>query len=140
MRRREKSIRDAYGCPPEGEAALSAAKPPASGERDFKDAVEAANQAAPPPPELPAPVDPGTLMPLAEAIAQTAFDSQKGMALTTIQTAVDTALLGDPGQLLSKIADPRGLSGVGNAGSSNFANEPVVVSPPKTPNEPPVSR
>jgi hypothetical protein len=61
-------------------------------DRDFKDAVEAAQDPA--------------------------------VGLSTIQSAVDAALLDDPGQLLSKIGDPRGLSGVGEVGSSNFANEP----------------
>jgi hypothetical protein len=102
-------------------------------------------------------------MTLAEAIVQTAYDAQavpvksqrvgepdfKGerdfkeavdglsapeVPLAMIQSAVDAALLGDPGLLLSQIGDPRGISGVGISGGSNFANEPPVPTPrPKTP-------
>jgi hypothetical protein len=137
---------------PGGAVAVSPARPLNAGERDFKgerdfnDAVDGANQ-APQQPAGPAdPGDPGTAMPLAEAIAQAAFDSQTGIGLATIQGAVDVALLGDPGLLLSKIGDPRGISGVGDAGASNFANEPLIPKPaatpppPVKPEPPPVSR
>jgi hypothetical protein len=117
----------------------------------------------------------GTSMTLAEAIVQTAFDAQAGplksqrvgerdfkgepdfkeivqglstpeVPLAAIQSAVDAALVGDPGLLLSQIGDPRGISGVGIVGGSNFANEPPVPTPPPkspppvTPDPPAVSQ
>ena len=79
-------------------------------------------------------------MTLAEAIVQTAFNSQTGIGLATIQSAVDLALVGDPSVLMNLVSGPRGISGVGDAGDSNFANEPHLPGPPPVkPVAPPVS-
>lgn len=77
----------------------------------------------------------GNVMTLAEAIALTAFDAQPGLSFASLQTAVDTALRMDPASLLRNILSPRTVSGVGDAGLSNYANEPL-----RTPNQPVVSR
>jgi hypothetical protein len=103
---------------------------------DAKDAVEGANQNAPTAPYDPG--DPGDPMTLAEAIVLTAFNAQTGIPLSAFQTAVDGALLGDPGVLFKQINSPQAISGVGDAGTSNFANEPLI--PPSTPKPPVVSR
>lgn len=92
------------------------------------------------------PAEPGDgTMTLAEAIAQTAFDAQPGIPLFTLHAAVDIALLTDPATLLRQIQSPRTLSGVGDAGSSNYANEPLRPpvagsTPVPTPNQPAVSQ
>lgn len=82
---------------------------------------------------------------LAEAIARTAFDAQPGLSFPALQAAADIALRTDPATLLRNIQSPRTASGVGDAGSSNYANEPLrarvaggTVVP--TPNPPVVSR
>lgn len=82
---------------------------------------------------------------LAEAIAGTALDTQPGLSLPELQAAVDAALLADPDKLLRDILSPRTLSGVGDAGTSNFANEPLRVriagnTPVTTPKPPVVSQ
>lgn len=69
--------------------------------------------------------DTGLTLTLAEAIARTAFDAQPGLAFPALQSAVDIALNTDPATLLRNIQSPRSVSGVGDAGSSNFANEPL---------------
>ena len=95
------------------------------------------------------PAAPGDPMTLAEAIVQAASDPH---TYAKVQTAVDGALFGRPGSLAG---DPRGTSGIGTAGNSNYANEPFKPSqppggdppggnpppssPPVTPNPPPVS-
>jgi hypothetical protein len=81
------------------------------------------------------PDDPGILMTLAEAIVQTAFDARSGLDQSSLITAADLALLGDPTYLLQMASDPRGKSAVGDDGNSNFGNEPVLPPIP-----PPVSR
>lgn len=82
---------------------------------------------------------------LAEAIARTAFDARPGLSLAELQSAVDVALNTDPATLLRNIQSARTLSGVGDAGSSNIANEPlrarvVAGTPVPVPNPPVVSR
>ena len=77
----------------------------------------------------------GIPMTLAEAIAQAAADAQPGLSLSTLQAAVDIALLTDPATLLRQIQSPNAISGVGDAGLSNYANEPL-----RTPRPPAVSR
>lgn len=62
---------------------------------------------------------------LAEAIARTAFDAQPGLSFPALQAAADIALRTDPSTLLRNIQSPRTASGVGDAGNSNFANEPL---------------
>ena len=62
---------------------------------------------------------------LAEAIARTAFDAQPGLSFPDLQSAVDVALNTDPATLLRYVQSSRSISGVGDAGSSNFANEPL---------------
>ena len=88
--------------------------------------------------------DPGTKPPaaiedptltLAEAIVRTALDAQPGLSLPALVSAADLALNSDPATLLRYIQSPRAISGVGDAGSSNYANEPL-----RTPNQPVVSR
>ena len=97
------------------------------GEPDFKGAVDAANKIE----------DPGSLMTLAEAIVQAAFDPA-GTGLGAIQSAVNLALVGDPNVLLGIVSGPRGISGVGEAGTSNIANEPrFPPNPPPSPPTPP---
>ena len=71
-------------------------------------------------------VDPeGPSLTLAEAIARTAFDAQPGLSLSDLRSAVDVALNADPATLLRYVQSSRSISGVGDAGSSNFANEPL---------------
>jgi hypothetical protein len=77
----------------------------------------------------------GTQMTLAEAIVRTAFDAQPGLSFSTLQSAVNTALLMDPATLMRYIQSPNAVSGVGDAGFSNYANEPLT-----TPKQPAVSR
>ena len=67
----------------------------------------------------------GRTMTLAEAIARTAFDARPGLSLPNLQAAVDAALLTDPETLIRRIQSPRSVSGVGDAGGSNYANEPL---------------
>ena len=87
----------------------------------------------------------GTQMPLAEAIARAASEAQPGLALPSLMAAVDIALLTDPSLLIQRIQGPRANSGVGDAGGSNYANEPLRPgvagsSPVPTPNAPAVSQ
>jgi len=77
----------------------------------------------------------GTGMTLAEAIAHTAFDAQPGLSFSALTAAVDIALRSDPATLLRYIQSPSAVSGVGDAGLSNYANEPL-----RTPKQPVVSR
>ena len=77
----------------------------------------------------------GIQMTLAEAIARAAFDAQQGLSLSKLQDAVDVALRTDPETLMRRIQSPRAVSGVGDAGTSNYANEPL-----RTPQQPVVSR
>ena len=82
---------------------------------------------------------------LAEAIIRTAFDAQPGLSLPALQSAADIALVGDPAVLLRYIQSPRSISGVGVAGTSNYANEPLrptvsSTAPVPAPNPPVVSR
>ena len=77
----------------------------------------------------------GSQMTLAEAIALTAFASQPGLSFPSLQGAVDLALRTDPATLLRDVQSSRAISGVGDAGISNYANEPL-----RTPAQPVVSR
>ena len=77
----------------------------------------------------------GNMMTLAEAITLTAFDAQPGLSFAALQAGANTALLGDPAALLRRIQSPASVSGVGDAGTSNYANEPL-----RTPKQPVVSR
>jgi len=95
--------------------------PPANQEPDFKSSSFENGLAA-----ILDPAAPGTPMTLAEAIVQTAFDTAGRSGLAAVQGAVDTALYGDPGSLFSTVGDPRGISGVGTVGNSNYANEPQL--------------
>lgn len=81
---------------------------------------------------------------LAEAIVRTALDAQPGLALASLQSAADIALTGDPAVLLHAILSPQSVSGVGGAGLSNYANEPLrpavaSTAPVPAPNPPVVS-
>jgi hypothetical protein len=124
--------------------------PPANREPDFKSPSFEDGLAA-----VLDPPAPGTPMTLAEAIVQAAFDTAGHSGLAAVQGAVDTALYGDPGSLFSTVGDPRGISGVGTVGNSNYANEPrlpgtstggappgdppLLVPPPPQPTPPAVS-
>ena len=77
----------------------------------------------------------GNQMTLAEAIAHTAFDAQPGLSFPSLQAAVDIALRSDPATLLRDVQSSRAISGVGDAGTGNYANEPL-----RTPKQPVVSR
>jgi hypothetical protein len=77
----------------------------------------------------------GNPMTLAEAIVRTAFDAEPGLSLPTLRAAVNAALLTDPATLMRYIQSPIVVSGVGDAGLSNYANEPL-----RTPKQPVVSR
>lgn|GEM_PF-996270 len=88
---------------------------------------------------------PTSTITLAEAIIRTALDALPGLDLPTLQAAADIALLGDPSVLLRYIQGPRSISGVGDAGTSNYANEPfrpgvAGTKPVPTPQEPAVSK
>lgn len=77
----------------------------------------------------------GIPMTLAEAIVRTAFDALPGLSFSSLQAAADAALRTDPATLLRNIQSPQNASGVGDAGPSNYANEPL-----RTPEQPAVSR
>ena len=77
----------------------------------------------------------GTLMTLAEAIVRTAFDALAGLSFAELLAAVNAALLSDPATLMRNIQSPTAASGVGDAGTSNYSNEPLL-----TPKQPVVSR
>lgn len=90
-------------------------------------------------------IEPPQSLTLAEAIALAAFHAQPGLSLPEIRAAVNLALLSDPETLLRRIRSPQSVSGVGDAGTSNYANEPLRVrvlsrSPVPVPNPPVVSR
>lgn len=92
----------------------------------------------------PAKIEDPTLT-LAEAIVRTALDAQPGLSLASLQSAADVALTSDPAILLRTILSPQSVSGVGVAGLSNYANEPLrptvsSISPVAAPNPPAVSR
>jgi hypothetical protein len=70
------------------------------------------------------PAAPGDPMTLAEAIVQSTVDAHPGLDYASVQGAVDAALYGDPGSLFNAVGGVRGNSGVGDAGNSNYANEP----------------
>jgi hypothetical protein len=77
---------------------------------------------------------PGTLMTLAEAIVQAAFEAGANASLADIQSAVDFALSADPATLFQIVGSPQGISGVGIFGNSNYLNEPrFPVTPTPTP-------
>ena len=101
--------------------------------RDYKDDKDGARLGEP----TFDPRDPGTRMTLAEAIVQTALDARSGLDPAALVAAADLALIGDPGYLLLAAGDPHGISAVGDAGNSNYGNEPVL--PPAPPPIPPVS-
>lgn len=85
------------------------------------------------------PSDPGSLMSLAEAIVNAAAEA--GGNRGDVQRAVENALYGDPGLLFSKVGGVRGISAVGDAGNSNYGNEPFRKSTlQKTPDPKAVSR
>jgi len=116
-----KEVRYQRDAPPETTNQYSEI-PPENREPDFKSPTDFENGLA----AILDPAAPGTPMTLAEAIVQTAFDTAGRSGLAAVQVAVDTALYGDPGGLFSTVGDPRGISGVGTAGNSNYANEPQL--------------
>jgi hypothetical protein len=77
----------------------------------------------------------GLEMTLAEAIIRTAFDADPRLAFRELQDAVNAALRMDPETLIRNIQSPSAASAVGDAGLSNYANEPLL-----TPKQPAVSR
>ena len=62
-------------------------------------------------------------------------DAQPGLSFSALQAAANTALLTDPATLMRYIQSPNAVSGVGDAGLSNYANEPL-----RTPKQPVVSQ
>lgn len=144
-----KEVRYQHIAPPQNTPA-PAVQSKRKGEPDFKSPVDDSSLN----PGLEAifdPAAPGDPMSLAEAIVHTAIDVDPGIDGAAVQGAVDAALFGDPGQLFNRVGGARGISGVGDAGNSNYANEPfrpnptpisnrnVKPSAPTTPNPPPVS-
>lgn len=77
----------------------------------------------------------GAQMSLAEAIVRTAFDAEPGLSYPELRDAANAALRMDPAVLLRYIQSSRMISGVGDSGQSNYANEPLL-----TPRQPAVSR
>ena len=111
---------------------------------DFKGGPDGKRTAAPGGPGAKSPAEDPALT-LAEAIVRTALDAQSGLSLASLQSAADIALVGDPSVLLRYIQSPRAISGVGDAGTSNYANEPLRpgvsdTAPVPAPNPPVVSR
>lgn len=112
---------------------------------DYKNVADFKGQ-----PDYKEPVAPdGLPMTLAEAVVQTVLDARSGLSAPGIYAAVEAVLRSAPGWLITAIYDPKGISGVGDAGLNNYANEPLrrrpptlaptpVTSVPATP--PPVSR
>ncbi len=87
----------------------------------------------------------GPEMTLAEAIVRTAMDAQPGLSMPALIAAADVALLTDPAVLIQRISGSRAISGVGDADTSNYANEPLRptvagTTPVPTPNPPAVSQ
>lgn len=68
-------------------------------------------------------------MSLAEAVVQTVLDAGVANA-PSVFAAVEAVLRTAPGRLITAIYDPRGISGVGDAGTNNYANEPFRRRPP----------
>lgn len=91
-------------------------------EPDFKSTVDTAFQQAVE--SVLDPAAPGDPMTLAEAIVEAASDASGGQNLAAIQSAVDAALYGHTGALFAAVGGARGISGVGDAGNANYANEP----------------
>lgn len=94
------------------------------GEPDHKAIVESESQVG------------GLPMTLAEAIVQTALAARPGLSRTGMIIAVEGVLQSAPGVLIGSISDPRGISGVGDAGNNNYANEPRRRNPPSLPPSP----
>lgn len=120
------------------------AAPDSKGGRDGKPALDRKPIADTKGAVLPA-VAEGPTITLAEAIVRTALDALPGLDLPSLQAAADIALLGDPSVLLRYIQSARSISGVGDAGTSNYANEPLRpgvagTTPVPTPQEPAVSK
>jgi hypothetical protein len=135
-----KEVRYQRGAPAEPPS-QNAGQPPSDQTPDFKSSVDSSFLSA-----LDAVLDPaaaGDPMSLAEAIVQTAADARGGDP-GGIQSAVDAALFNDPSQLFNAVSGAKGISGVGDAGLSNYANEPFIPTPPTTtpptkPNTPPIT-
>ncbi len=73
--------------------------------------------------------DAGTPMTLAEAIVQTALDARSGLNAVALYAAVELVLRSSPAFQLTAIYNPKGISGVGEAGNNNYANEPFRPRP-----------
>ncbi len=111
-------------------------EPDFKGERDFKGG--------------PADSDPtasladGRAMTVAEAVIQTALDARADLAPSAIYAAVEAVLRNAPGWRITAIYDPHGISGVGSAGTNNYANEPLrrktpTLAPSPGPSSPPIT-
>ncbi len=94
----------------------------------------------------------GVSITLAQAIAETIFDTRPSVNHTLVLSAIDIALNGDPTRMEQIVTGSRGISGVGDAGNKNYANEPRFprptprptprprpTPPPPRPTPPPVS-
>lgn len=83
-------------------------------------------------------------MTLAEAVIQAALDARADLAPAAIYAAVEAVLRNAPGWRITAIYDPRGISGVGSAGTNNYANEPLrrktpTLAPNPGPSSPPIT-
>jgi hypothetical protein len=86
-------------------------------------------------------------IPLADAIVQTANNAREGLSIDALAAAADYALKFGVDKALAALDDPRLLFGVGDAGLTNFENEPrravsggEVPTPTPRSTPPPVSQ
>jgi hypothetical protein len=63
-------------------------------------------------------------MPLAEAIVEAASESAPGLDKASLVSAADRAIRGTPSAKIRALSDPKVVSPVGDAGRTNFGNEP----------------
>lgn len=115
-----------------------ATAPVRTGERDFKGGPESRPEGVPDavggavgtaPPGGQGPVGFGAPMTMAEAIVQAALDARSGLSAPALFAVAESVLRGSPGWLIGAIYDPKGISGVGDAGLNNYANEPFRTPP-----------
>jgi hypothetical protein len=79
----------------------------------------------------------GAPMTMAEAVVQAALDARAGLSPTALFAVAESILRTAPGWLIGAIYDPKGISGVGDAGLNNYANEPFRRPPPPLAPQPP---
>jgi len=79
----------------------------------------------------------GAPMTMAEAVVQAALDARSGLSAPALFAVAEAILRSSPGWLIGAIYDPKGISGVGDAGLNNYANEPFRTPPLLAPEPPP---